>query len=92
MSDLNQSPLNRDQAAKREVNPNPAPQIKLNDVVRLKKPYYPAGRGRLRLEVGIVVEVLGNGSLFGIKFNNYPNVCDFGLSLIAGVIEDPLSN
>lgn len=76
------------QANTTEVKPAPALVIKLGDVVRLKKPYQP-GRGK-RLEVGIVQEVLGNGTLFGVKFNNYPNICDFGLSLIAGVVPDPL--
>lgn len=76
------------QASTVEINPAPALEIKKDDVVRLKRPYCP--RDGLRLQVGIVDEVLGNGTLFGIKFNNYPNVCDFGLSLIDCVIPDPL--
>jgi hypothetical protein len=76
------------QASTTEINPAPALEIKKTDVVRLKRPYCP--REGLRLQVGIVEEVLGEGTLFGIKFNNYPNVCDFGRSLIDCVIPDPL--
>lgn len=76
------------QANTSAVKPTPALEIKETDVIRLKKPYCP--REGLRLQVGIVAEVLGEGTLFGVRFNNYPNTCDFGLSLIDCVIPDPL--
>lgn len=90
MNQASQTVADTEQASTTNCNQPGDLEIKLNDVIRLKKPYCPS-EGK-RLQVGIVVEVLGNGSLFAVKFNNYKNVCDFGRSLIAEVIPDPLDN
>ncbi len=90
MHQANETVAVTDQASTTNRNQPAELEIKLNDVIRLKKPYCPSEG--LRLQVGIVVEVLGNGSLFAVKFNNYENVCDFGRSLIAEVIPDPLDS
>ena len=54
------------------------------DVIFLRKPYCPNSDGSEKpLECGVVVEVLGNGGLFGVRFANCPTVLDFGIDSIA---------
>ena len=55
----------------------------VGDKVRLKRPWTVMWRGRYRTyRVGVVEEVLGDGTLFGLKFSSYPNTVDMGRSLL----------
>lgn len=66
------------------------PPIGVGDVVTLTKPYKTYFRGaELSLSRGRVEEVLGGGTLIAVRFAEYPNVCDFGVSRIASVMSLP---
>lgn len=66
------------------------PPIGVGDVVTLTKPYKTYFRGaELSLSSGRVEEVLGGGTLIAVRFAEYPNVCDFGVSRIASVMSLP---
>jgi hypothetical protein len=56
----------------------------------LTKPYKTYFRGaELSLSSGRVEEVLGGATLIAVRFADYPNVCDFGVSRIASVMSLP---
>lgn len=66
------------------------PPIGVGDVVTLTKTYKTYFRGaELTLSRGRVEEVLGGGTLIAVRFADYPNVCDFGVSRIASVMSLP---
>lgn len=62
---------------------------KVGNIVCLSRPYRVWIDGvETPLTIGRVVEVLNGGRCVGVEFDNYANVCDFGVSLLAWCVSN----